>query len=113
MHSIAENKETDCEVGLNSRNKQMLHLTRIRQIHQKQKELKRYQNISIEKASKQFLEDLLSITDPFVNKKHRDFLKLDNKSQGTPFLQRMLADTKFRSACKDVLVRDSNISRMR
>lgn len=33
LRSIAENKETDTEIDLNSRNKQMLHLIRIRQIH--------------------------------------------------------------------------------
>ena len=81
----------------------MLHLIRIRQIHQKQKELKHNQKISIEKASKQFVEDLLAITDPFVKKKHKDFQKLERKSQGEPFLQRMEADAKLRSALKGLL----------
>jgi hypothetical protein len=75
--------------------------------------LKHNQKISIEKASKQFVEDLLTITDPFVKKKHKDFLKLERKSQGEPFLQRMEAYTKLRSAFKDLLAEEFIINKRR
>jgi|LauGreDrversion4_2_1035121.scaffolds.fasta_scaffold427399_1 hypothetical protein len=53
----------------------MIHLDRIKQIQQKQKELKHFQNISVEKASKQFIDDLLTMKDPFMKDKYRVFLK--------------------------------------
>lgn len=59
------------------------------------------------------MEDLLAITDPFVKKKHKDFLKLERKSQDEPFLQRMEADAKLRSALKGLLAEEFKINKMR